>query len=256
MSEKLPALVFYPGDWLRDAVAGCSLAAQGLWLRMMILGHDSERYGYLTTNGLPTPPESIARRCGCTLDQFKTLLDELDAAGVPSRTPEGIIYSRRMARDANLRAVRAKAGSKGGKQKSSKRLAKRKQNTESENESEIEVDLDVQVTAIYQAYPKRIGRGQAEKAIRSALKICPYPELLAAVQEYAASPFVRTTPKQFIPHPATWFNGRRWQDDRALWRQADNPCARQDAAFGAVRRQGHVSTDAGYDAMFGTGGDS
>lgn len=100
---KLPSLQFYPGDWLRDSIAGCSLAAQGLWLRMMIIGHDSERYGYLQQNELPIPAESIARRCGCALSQYSVLLQELDAANVPSRTPDGIIFSRRMARDAELR---------------------------------------------------------------------------------------------------------------------------------------------------------
>lgn len=100
---KLPGFMFYPGDWLRDGVSGCSLEAQGLWLRMMFLGHDSDRYGYLSTNGVAIPAGSIAQRCGCTLPQYTTLLVELTIAGVPSRTPEGIIYSRRMVKDALIR---------------------------------------------------------------------------------------------------------------------------------------------------------
>ena len=105
---KLPAIQFYPGDWLRDEIAGCSLEAQGLWLRMMFLMHDSTRYGYLSTpDGAPSTPESIARRCGCSPAQFSTLLRELDAAGVPSRTEAGVIFSRRMVRDAAARAKNA-----------------------------------------------------------------------------------------------------------------------------------------------------
>lgn len=108
MGDKLPAFQFYPGDWLRDPVAGCSLSAQGLWLRMMILAHDSERYGYLSVNGLPIPSEALARRCSCdSLAQYTLLLAELDAANVPSRTPEGIIFSRRMVKDAKTRAANA-----------------------------------------------------------------------------------------------------------------------------------------------------
>ena len=102
---KLPGFTFYPGDWLRDHVAGCSLAAQGLWLRMMILAHDCDRYGYLGMNGKAIPAESIALRCGCTLPQYLTLLTELDDARVPSRTPEGILYSRRMVRDSKTRKL-------------------------------------------------------------------------------------------------------------------------------------------------------
>jgi hypothetical protein len=104
---KLPAFQFYPGDWLRDGVSGCSLAAQGLWLRLMLLMHDSERYGYLCNNGSPIPSAQLARRCGCTLAEFEELIAELDSAGVPSRTKDGIIYSRRMSRDAEARAQNA-----------------------------------------------------------------------------------------------------------------------------------------------------
>lgn len=104
---KLPAITFYPGDWLRDDVSGCSLAAQGLWLRMMILAHDADRYGYLGKNGSPYSSSFIAKKCGCdTVDQYETLLSELDSVNVPSRTPEGVIYSRRMVRDAKERQLK------------------------------------------------------------------------------------------------------------------------------------------------------
>lgn len=146
MAEKLPYIQFYPGDWLRDHVAGCSLAAQGLWLRMMIVAHDSDRYGYLETNGSPMQPETIARRCGCDLAQYETLLSELVNSGVPGSNDTGLLFSRRMVRDANLRLIRAKAGKKGGKQtakqKRSKRQAKPQQNPEGEIEDEDEFGLE------------------------------------------------------------------------------------------------------------------
>lgn len=112
MPSKLPAIMFYPGDWLRDNIAGCSLEAQGLWLRMMILMHDCERYGYLAMNGAPIPSESIARRCGCTPNQYTTLLAELTAHGVPGVSQDGTIYSRRMVRDAQKRAGNAERQSR------------------------------------------------------------------------------------------------------------------------------------------------
>ena len=102
---KLPSIQFYPGDWLRDPVSGLSLSAQGLWLRMLLISHDSPRYGYLCyPNGTPLPPEIIASKCGCSLEQYETLLAELDSVNVPSRTPSGTIYSRRMMRDERRRA--------------------------------------------------------------------------------------------------------------------------------------------------------
>jgi hypothetical protein len=135
---KLPAIMFYPGDWLRDPVAGCSLAAQGLWFRMMILMHDSEPYGYLVMNGSPIPPESIARRCGCTPEQYETLLAELERAGVPSRTSQGIIFSRRMARDARARANAAKRQRRSRSSKNDETVVSRDCHTFVEDEDEKE----------------------------------------------------------------------------------------------------------------------
>lgn len=105
---KLPALMLYPGDWLQDEIAGCSIAAQGLMLRIMFLGHSSTRYGYLVnSDGSPIPHDALARRCACTLEQFDALLTELDSVGKLSRTPEGIIYLRRMVRDEQKRSSAA-----------------------------------------------------------------------------------------------------------------------------------------------------
>lgn len=98
--QKLPYIQFFPSDWLRDQVSGCSLAAQALWMRLMFIMHDSAHYGYLELNGSPIPSVVLARRTGCdTLEQYDALLCELDSVGVPSRTSNGIIFSRRMVRD-------------------------------------------------------------------------------------------------------------------------------------------------------------
>jgi hypothetical protein len=98
--RSLPWLQFYPSDWLSDSVAGCCLAAQGFWLRLLFVAHNSQRYGYLEANGKAIPDEQLSRRCRCAnVEEYRTLLAELFAAGVPARTPEGVIYSRRMVRD-------------------------------------------------------------------------------------------------------------------------------------------------------------
>lgn len=102
---KDPAILFYPADWLNDNVSGCSLEAQGLWLRMLILAHSSERRGYLQLNGKAMQESFIAAKCGSSVPQYLTLLQELDNAAVPSRTPEGTIYNRRMVRDERKRAL-------------------------------------------------------------------------------------------------------------------------------------------------------
>lgn len=156
MPGKLPHIQFYPGDWLRDNISGCSLAAQGLWLRMMFVGHDSDRYGYLSMNGLPIPPGSIARRCGCTPEQYETLLAELTDAGVPSRTPEGILFSRRMVKDAQEREANARRQEKHRRKRNAEGNGVSNASvTPNEDDSDNEAEsLDCQLQEIFAHYRK------------------------------------------------------------------------------------------------------
>ena len=77
--------------------------------------------------------------------------------------------------------------------------------------------------SIYQAYPRREAKGKALPAIVEALHHVGFEELLVAVQEYAeavrAWPDSRRYPegRDVVPLPASWFNGMRWEDDRAAW---------------------------------------
>ncbi len=99
-----PSLQFYPGDWLRDPVAGCSFSAQGLWLRLMIIMHDAPSYGRLAlADGKPMPDHLVARLCGCSTEEYRSAFDELKSAGVPRFTQDGVIFSQRMVRDAEIR---------------------------------------------------------------------------------------------------------------------------------------------------------
>lgn len=89
-------------------------------------------------------------------------------------------------------------------------LSEEEKSAEKRNKKEIEL----QVETIYQAYPKKKDKGHALKAIRSALDKCPYDKLLEHVKRYAQS--VVGKDQQFIPYPATWFNGLRWEDQEEI----------------------------------------
>ena len=69
--------------------------------------------------------------------------------------------------------------------------------------------------AIYQLYPRKEGKGKALQSIEKALRITTAEILTEAVQAFAAAK--AGTDPQFIPHPASWFNARRWEDDRKTW---------------------------------------
>lgn len=100
---KNPSYQFYPKDFRADPVWACSIAARGLWREMLDTMHFCEPYGYLAENGRPMTDERIARNCGVTLPEYTTLLAELDAAGVPKRTPSQIIFCKRMVEDEKKR---------------------------------------------------------------------------------------------------------------------------------------------------------
>ncbi|MGF6212360.1 hypothetical protein [Comamonas sp. 4034] len=111
---KRPSFQFYPADWRKDpALAACSLAARGLWMELLCIAHESERYGFLSINGKAMTPAQLARIVGETPALVTKLLREIEEAGVLSRSEDGIIFSRRMVRDEELRNIRAANGVKG-----------------------------------------------------------------------------------------------------------------------------------------------
>lgn len=73
--------------------------------------------------------------------------------------------------------------------------------------------------SIYAAYPKKVGRPAALKAIQKAIEKIGAPVLLEKTKAFAAA---RAGNIEFVPHPATWFNQERFNDDPSTWRPSDN----------------------------------
>jgi len=112
---KRPSFQFYPADWLRDtALRSCSTGARGLWIDMICYMHEGKPYGHLKVGDKVILAENLARMVGETLEVVEGWLNELREAGVFDLTSEGVIFSRRMIRDENLRQIRASGGKLGG----------------------------------------------------------------------------------------------------------------------------------------------
>jgi hypothetical protein len=78
--------------------------------------------------------------------------------------------------------------------------------------------------AWWEAYPRKVGKGKAAKAWRSAIlkmtNSTTTPDqskerLLETVIRFAASP--KGQSGQFCPHPTTWLNEARYDDDPKEW---------------------------------------
>lgn len=64
----------------------------------------------------------------------------------------------------------------------------------------------------WEAYPRKVGKGDAEKAW-AKLKLAPrVPEILSAIRTAKASFDWTKEAGQFIPHPATWLHRKGWED--------------------------------------------
>ena len=111
---KRPSFQFYPSDWLRDtALRTCSIGARGLWMDMICYMHEGNPYGYLKVGNKVILADNLAPMVGSTLEDVEGWLHELSDAGVFD-VVDGIICSRRMIRDEELRQKRAEGGKLGG----------------------------------------------------------------------------------------------------------------------------------------------
>ena len=71
----------------------------------------------------------------------------------------------------------------------------------------------------YKLYPRKVGRFMASKSFKklsSKDRLSAYNGLLNYIKFWKYN----KTEKQFIPHPSTWLNQRRWEDELDLPKSA------------------------------------
>lgn len=59
--------------------------------------------------------------------------------------------------------------------------------------------------------PKKVDKGHAERAYRKALTITTHERLMEATRGLVG--WNALGPRKYIPNPATWLNGQRWDDE-------------------------------------------
>ena len=84
--------------------------------------------------------------------------------------------------------------------------------SESESESNPNTSRASAFDAFWSAYPKKVGKGAAEKSF-SKLSTALLPQMLSAIDTQKKSDQWKKDNGQFIPNPATWLNQRRWEDE-------------------------------------------
>lgn len=100
-------------------------------------------------------------------------------------------------------------------------------NTGKDQESEVEVFEDkprvISADSIYEVYPRKEARQDALRAIIKAMDRVHPEKLMAATEAYAAAVAVwAADDRKYVPHPATWFNSGRFEDDPKTWERKAN----------------------------------
>jgi len=90
--------------------------------------------------------------------------------------------------------------------------------SEIRNQKKINTSCDMpsavaEFEAFWTAYPRKVGRKAAQKAFQNARNRPRIDDLLSAIGRAKDSEQWRKEGGQFIPHPSTWLNQGRWDDE-------------------------------------------
>lgn len=188
---------------------------------------------------------SISRRTGVPLEIVSRALDQLSQPDPQSRSAaedgrrivlidEHRDWGWRIVNYSSYRSIRDDEG-----RKEYFREAKRAQRAKdaesktvqdsqgmSSNVTDADADADVDKKSkkpsaatrracenIYDAYPKKVAKQEALKAIEKACTQIPPDELLRRVKAFADQMRIEGKDPQYIPYPATWFNRGSYDDD-------------------------------------------
>lgn len=224
--QKAPAYQWYPKDYISDsAVMAMTLEAQGLYrLLLDVCWLDS---------GLPMRPHELWRIGRCeSLEHFEQLWP---AIAPKFYEKDGKYHNRRLdderKKQANNRKQRQLAADKRWKLEHDARNANalREQCLSSPSSSPTATATPVRekkprasrvlviaegFDAFWDAYPRHAKRAEAEKAwTKLSPDVFTRNAILSALQWQRRLPDWTKDGGQFIPYPASYLNGRRWEDE-------------------------------------------
>lgn len=111
-------------------------------------------------------------------------------------------------------ADRAKKAAAARWEKDKKRKDKRKRGEERTREEGSNAASMLQAfDEFWKAYPKKVGRGDAEKAWSKKECTKLIPQILVSIRDLKISEDWTKEGGQYIPHPATWLNREGWHDE-------------------------------------------
>lgn len=102
---------FFWADWSSDPkLLLCSLAAQGLWMRLLCLAAESDRPGHVLIAGRKPTVRELHDVTRAPIADLEKLMAELKKNGVCDTDRDGVMISRRMVRDFRRRVISSAGG--------------------------------------------------------------------------------------------------------------------------------------------------
>ena len=237
MSGKLPWMQFFPADWTRDTLS-LSLSARGAWISLICAMWDAKPRGELTMS-----IEAYGRVLGVSKTKasavIKELLDRKVCDCVTLGNGDVTLVCRRQVKDEKHReSTRCRVEKFRNAHVTSPRNGKvtpyisevRSQKSEvreDKNSSPEVMAFDV----FWKSYPKKIGKGAARKSFEKMKCAGKIEVIVQAIEKQRASDQWCKDSGQFIPHPATWLNQERWEDEVKVAVQARKPVVDKKNAY-------------------------
>lgn len=202
---------FHPGDYLRDT-AHLEPMEDLAYRRLLDLY-------YLSEAPIPLETQQVSRRLRLGSESVISVLNEFFIC-----TPNGYIHKRCDAEIADYRHRQDKSrqnGKLGGRPKKTQQVilanpeetqSKPNVTQQKANQNQNQNNTSIGFTEFWQAYPRKVGKGAAEKAwakLKPDLQI-----VLSALAWQSRQDGWTKDQGVFIPHPATYLNQRRWEDEK------------------------------------------
>jgi len=225
MSQKLPTLQLYTGDWLKDpAVSMCSPATRGIWIDFLCAMHEYHRSGVISGT-----IEQLTRVGRCSVVELAPALNELSTSGaadVTKRNEVVTIINRRMKREADER----KATNKRVRRHRARKISNEKETPYSSSSSSVTEKEKLKKAKEIFEQARKIYPGTKRGLDTEFVYFCKMhkdwrdvlPLLKPAIERQIS---YRKKAKGFVPewkHFKTWLYSKSWEEEAANYGQADD----------------------------------
>lgn len=244
MPDALPYFPLYPKDMIGDEnVQAMDTLAFGAYIKLLCFAWHAQ-----PPATIPDDHSRLARLSGIADSDWPRVWSVIEPCW---RNRNGRWEQKRLKEEhdkaSDIRASRANGGYARWKKPSSAQAEHKEEHVlraygsgssgvavedEGEGEETKPPSVQDQAAEVYAAYPLKVGKPAAIRAITRAIGKHGFDQVFKATKRYAE---LRAGDTSFMPHPSTWFNQERYNDDENTWRHdaAKPKPSRNDGTYNA-----------------------